>query len=131
MSDVRINGFKYNALDLEQTIMIPDRNRLIVSTYLEYAAGKSTVIFCTSVNHANTIAQMLREKGVLAEAVSGNTWTINHTGVRPEYNGRGIARKLLMKLIEEARARQVKIQPVCSYAKKIMTSSEEYNDLLC
>ena len=73
MSDVRINGFKYNALDLEQTIMIPDRNRLIVDTYMEYAKGKSTVIFCTSVNHAETIAQMLRDKGIKAEAVSGST----------------------------------------------------------
>lgn len=73
MSDVRINGFKYNALDLEQTIMIPDRNRLIVDTYMEYAKGKSTVIFCTSVNHAETIAKMLQERGVKAEAVSGST----------------------------------------------------------
>ena len=73
MSDVRINGFKYNALDLEQTIMIPDRNRLIVDTYTEYAKGKSTVIFCTSVNHAETIARMLQERGVKAEAVSGGT----------------------------------------------------------
>ena len=70
MSDVRINGFKYNALDLEQTIMIPDRNRLIVNTYMEYALGKSTVIFCTSVKHAETIAEMLQESGVKAEAVS-------------------------------------------------------------
>ena len=73
MSDVRINGFRYNALDLEQTIMIPDRNKLIVDTYMEYVQGKSTVIFCTSVNHANTIAEMLRERGVKAEAVSGGT----------------------------------------------------------
>lgn len=73
MSDVRINGFKYNALDLEQTIMIPDRNRLIVDTYMEYARGKSTVIFCTSVNHAETIAKILQERGVKAEAVSGST----------------------------------------------------------
>ncbi len=85
MSDVRINGFKYNALDLEQTIMIPDRNKLIVSTYLEYAAGKSTVIFCTSVNHANTIAQMLREKGVLAEAVSGSTKTAERKQILKDY----------------------------------------------
>ena len=85
MSDVRINGFKYNALDLEQTIMIPDRNRLIVSTYLEYAAGKSTVIFCTSVNHTNTIAQMLRVKGVLAEAVSGSTKTAERKRILKEY----------------------------------------------
>lgn len=73
MSDVRINGFKYNSLDLEQTIMIPDRNRLIVDTYMEYAQGKSTVIFCTSVNHAQTISAMLQEHGVKAEAVSGST----------------------------------------------------------
>lgn len=73
MSDVRINGFKYNVLDLEQTIMIPDRNRLIVDTYMEYAQGKSTVIFCTSVNHAETIAKLLQERGIKAEAVSGGT----------------------------------------------------------
>ena len=73
MSDVRINGFKYNALDLEQTIMIPDRNRLIVDTYMEYAQGKSTVIFCTSVKHAETIAGMLQDHGVKAESVSGST----------------------------------------------------------
>lgn len=73
MTDVRINGFKYNSLDLEETIMIPDRNNLIVSTYLEYVNGKSTVIFCTSVNHANTIASILQERGIKAESVSGST----------------------------------------------------------
>ncbi|MBE6852285.1 MAG: DEAD/DEAH box helicase [Ruminococcus sp.] len=73
MNDVRISGFKYNSLDLEETIMIPDRNNLIVNTYLEYVNGKSTVIFCTSVNHADTIASMLQDKGVRAESVSGGT----------------------------------------------------------
>ncbi len=73
MADVRINGFKYNSLDLEETIMIPDRNNLIVNTYLEYVNGKSTVIFCTSVKHADTIASLLKEKGVKSESVSGST----------------------------------------------------------
>ncbi len=85
MSDVRINGFKYNSLDLEQTIMIPGRNQLIVDTYMEYAQGKSTVIFCTSVNHANTIAEMLRERGVRAEAVSGSTKTTIRKQVLKDY----------------------------------------------
>lgn len=85
MSDVRINGFKYNALDLEQTIMIPDRNRLIVDTYMEYAQGKSTVIFCTSVNHAETIAKMLQERGVKAEAVSGSTNTAVRKQILKQY----------------------------------------------
>lgn len=85
MSDVRINGFKYNALDLEQTIMIPDRNKLIVDTYMEYVPGKSTVIFCTSVNHANTIAEMLRERGVKAEAVSGGTNSVVRKQILKQY----------------------------------------------
>lgn len=85
MSDVRINGFKYNALDLEQTIMIPDRNRLIVDTYMEYAQGKSTVIFCTSVNHAEIIAKMLQERGVKAEAVSGGTSTAVRKQILKQY----------------------------------------------
>lgn len=85
MSDVRINGFKYNALDLEQTIMIPDRNCLIVDTYMEYAQGKSTVIFCTSVNHAETIAKMLQERGVKAEAVSGGTNTAVRKQILKQY----------------------------------------------
>ena len=85
MSDVRINGFKYNSLDLEQTIMIPDRNNLIVDTYIKYVLGKSTVIFCTSVNHADTIAEMLREHGIKAEAVSGSTKTPVRKQVLKDY----------------------------------------------
>ena len=73
MHDDRINGFRYNSQDLETTVMVPDRNRLIVDTYIEYAKGKSTVIFCTSVKHADTIAELLRERGISAESVSGKT----------------------------------------------------------
>lgn len=73
LQDVRINGYKYNALDLETKIMIPSRNQLIVDTYAEYCNGKQTVIFCTSINHAQTIADLLKDKGVSAECVSGKT----------------------------------------------------------
>ena len=85
MSDVRINGFKYNSLDLEETIMIPDRNNLIADTYVEYVKGKSAVIFCTSVNHANTIAELLRERGVKAEAVSGKTKNAERKQILNDY----------------------------------------------
>lgn len=73
LSDVRINGFKYNSLDLETAVSVPGRNELIVNTYLEYVKNKPTVIFCTSVKHADTIASMLRENGINAESVSGQT----------------------------------------------------------
>ena len=61
---------------------------------------------------------------------SGETWSITHTGVRPAYGGQGIAKKLVEKVIEEARARKVKILPLCSYAQKMMADKEEYRDVL-
>ena len=71
LTDVRINGIKYNSQDLESKLFIPERNQLIVDTYLKYVNGKKTVIFCASVDHAAEIAMLLRDNGVKAEVVSG------------------------------------------------------------
>ena len=71
LTDVRINGIKYNSQDLESKLFIPERNQLIVDTYLKYVNGKKTVIFCASVDYAAEIAKLLRDSGVKAEAVSG------------------------------------------------------------
>ena len=61
---------------------------------------------------------------------SESRWIIAHTGVRPAYEGQGIAKKLVLKVIEAARAKQVKILPLCPYAKKMMCGKEEYQDVL-
>lgn len=71
LSDVRINGIKYNSQDLESKLFIPERNKLIADTYINYVKDKKTVIFCASVNHSTEIAKLLREMGVNAESVSG------------------------------------------------------------
>ena len=57
-------------------------------------------------------------------------WIIVHTGVRPEYNGRGIAKRLVESVIEAAREHGVKIIPLCSYAQRLMTSKDAYQDVL-
>ncbi len=57
LTDVRINGIKYNSQDLESKLFIPERNQLIVDTCLRYVNGKKTVIFCASVDHAAEIAK--------------------------------------------------------------------------
>lgn len=57
-------------------------------------------------------------------------WVIVHTGVRPEYNGRGIAKRLVECVIEAARERGAKIIPVCSYAQRMMIGKDEYKDLI-
>lgn len=61
---------------------------------------------------------------------SENAWTITHTGVRPSYEGQGIARRLVESVIEAARQKKMKIVPLCSYAKKMMVDQKEYADVL-
>ena len=61
---------------------------------------------------------------------SDGKWVITHTGVREVYEGKGIARKLVLKVIEAARAKGVKILPMCSYAKNLMTGKEEFKDVM-
>ena len=59
-----------------------------------------------------------------------NVWSITHTVVKQEFGGRGIAKRLVLAVIEEARKQNKKINPICSYAKKMMESSDEYKDVI-
>lgn len=73
LTSVRINGIKYNSQDLESKLFIPERNKLIVDTYIEFVRNKKAVVFCASVYHAEIIAGLFKESGIKAEAVSGST----------------------------------------------------------
>ena len=59
-----------------------------------------------------------------------NVWSITHTVVKQEFGGRGIAKRLVLAVIDAARKNNKKINPICSYAKKMMESSDEYKDVL-
>lgn len=71
-----------------------------------------------------------KQIGECEYSASDNVWIISHTFVDPSYEGKGIARKLVMKVIEAARAKGVKIMPLCSYAKRMMAGKEEFQDVL-
>ena len=72
LTKVRFNSVQYNIRDLESKIFVPERNTLIADTFMEYCSEKRTVVFCASVKHAEQIAQLIRERGVNALAVSGS-----------------------------------------------------------
>lgn len=55
---------------------------------------------------------------------------INHTQVFDGYEGQGIARQLVMAAVDFARKEGRKIMPVCSYAKAVLTRTDEYQDVL-
>jgi len=71
LSKVRISSMLYRSYELESKIFVPERNKLIIDTYLEFAVGKKTVVFCASVRHAKEIAERFVQCDIQAVAVSG------------------------------------------------------------
>lgn len=55
---------------------------------------------------------------------------INHTGVRKEHEGKGLARKLVDFSVNYARENNFKIVPVCPYVKLVIGRNKDYQDLL-
>ncbi len=49
-------------------------------------------------------------------------WEIYHTEVDPEYSGRGIAKRLVYSVLQEAERRKLNVIPTCSYARKIVVN---------
>lgn len=55
---------------------------------------------------------------------------IEHTEVDASYQGKGVGKQLVEKSAEYARENNLKIVPECSYAKKVMEKSSDYDDVL-
>jgi predicted GNAT family acetyltransferase len=60
----------------------------------------------------------------------GNVVEIVHTEVPPEYQGQGLAAKLVTAALEWARAGGHKVMPTCSYVKTFVAKRSEFADLL-
>lgn len=73
---------------------------------------------------ANKVFAYDRNKiiGLCEYIINNNEWNIIHTEVNKEYQGKGIARKLVDKVIEEANKKQKKITTECSYAYKLINN---------
>ena len=55
---------------------------------------------------------------------------IDHTRVFEGFEGRGIARQMVLAAVALARANNRKITPVCSYAQTFLHRTDEYKDIL-
>lgn len=54
-----------------------------------------------------------------------DSWNIIHTEVNNEYQGQGIARKLVEIIIENAQKQDKNIIADCSYAKKVIENAKK------
>jgi predicted GNAT family acetyltransferase len=56
---------------------------------------------------------------------------IDHTEVHSSHEGKGIGKQLLAATVEYARKNELKIMPLCPYAKRVMEKSpDEYKDVM-
>lgn len=55
---------------------------------------------------------------------------IEHTEVDDSLKGQGIGLKLLNELVDFARHQNIKVVPICSYAKAMFHKHEELGDVL-
>jgi uncharacterized protein len=61
---------------------------------------------------------------------TGDTMTIDHTEVAEKLRGEGIGEDMVRAAVEYARENGLKINPVCPYARKIIESTPDLQDVL-
>tara|TARA_R110002020_G_scaffold81120_2_gene201813 strand:- start:6969 stop:7250 length:282 start_codon:yes stop_codon:yes gene_type:complete len=55
---------------------------------------------------------------------------IDHTDVDPAYGGKGVGKRMLYKIVEMARQKNIKIIPLCPFAASVFRKVEEIKDVL-
>lgn len=72
-----------------------------------------------------------KEAGEMTYTWAGDDkFIIDHTEVKEEFNGKGLAKELVMAGVEFARGKEVKIIPLCPYAKSRFDRDQEIRDVL-
>ncbi len=55
---------------------------------------------------------------------------IDHTDVNDQFRGQGLGRKLLNELVTFARGRNIKVIPLCPFAKSVFDKDLSIHDVL-
>mgnify|MGYP006161187751 FL=1 len=55
---------------------------------------------------------------------------IDHTEVNPGNNGKGLGKKMMTAAVEMAREKNLKIIPLCPFAKSVFEKTSEFRDVL-
>lgn len=55
---------------------------------------------------------------------------IDHTEVNPEFRGKNIGEDMVMEAVKFAREKQIKIMPLCPFAKSVFDKNQDIKDVL-
>lgn len=72
-----------------------------------------------------------KQAGKMTYTWAGDSkFIIDHTEVNEEFNGKGVGKKLVMAAVEYARTNNLKIIPLCPFAKSVFDKVTEIHDVL-
>lgn len=75
LARIKVTAGDYNAKALDDTMNTPTLVGDIVQHWMELAANRRTVVFCTSIKHSVAVCEQFMRNGVAAEHVDANTPT--------------------------------------------------------
>jgi predicted GNAT family acetyltransferase len=61
--------------------------------------------------------------------MNDNAFIIDHTGVNPKYEGQGLGKQLVEKAVDFARRMDIRILPLCPFARAVFDKTPSYNDV--
>ena len=69
--------------------------------------------------------------GMMTYSIAGpELIIIDHTEVEPKFNGKGVGKQMLYKIVEMAREKNIKIIPLCPFAAKMFKKLDDIKDVL-
>ena len=72
-----------------------------------------------------------KEAGKMTYTWAGDLkFIIDHTEVNEGFNGKGVGKKLVMKAVDYARNNNLKIIPLCPFAKSVFDRTADIHDVL-
>jgi len=71
------------------------------------------------------------EAGKMTYSWAGkNKFIIDHTEVNPQFTGRSVGKQIVMAAVSFARENNLKIIPLCPFAKSVFDRTSEIKDVL-
>jgi hypothetical protein len=71
-----------------------------------------------------------RRAGMVEYRVEPGTISFVHTEIDSEFEGEGLGSTLVRHVLDDARARRLRVQPLCSFVRHYIAEHGEYLDLV-
>ncbi len=70
------------------------------------------------------------QAGLMTYTWAGNDkFIIDHTEVNPDFSGKGVGKAMVMEAVDFARSNNLKIIPLCPFAKSVFDKVAEIQDV--